>query len=274
MKTQWEIEHEWDVAKILVTNMDFKLLLYILPQYGLYIQSLAPIPVTYEDRTQEFQIRFEDAKLPYIVTVRTEDTSRVADFIQEHKEFRAYRIFKHGMYYDDLEKSSVIGLICDVTKNMLHLFPGKTFHIDSKDRKLRDLFYEKAVEINKEDDLGCSFDYDEYDYTLNIRKYKRFKDGEFYRWAVITILYGEDLPNSWSMRDEGEGSDMSEDAGCPNSCGVPILLKRRIPILHLIPTELLDHLQGKETPEGMYGYLIGTCPVCGFILATRGEDEE
>ncbi len=225
MKTQWEIEHEWDVAKVLITNMDFKLLLYTMPQYGLYIQSLIPIPICYEDRTQEFQIRyvdeeqfedtklqFEDAKLPYIVTVRTEDTSRVAEFVQKCPEFRAYRIFKHGMNFRDIAKKNVIGLVCETTKNMLHLYPGKTFYITSKDKKLRDIFYEKAVEINEEDNLGCSFDYDEYDYTLEIRAYKRFKkvrmvDDEgniyiedvFHRWAVVTILYGEDLPNKWNM---------------------------------------------------------------------------
>ncbi len=216
MKTQWEIEHEWDVAKLLITNIDFKLLLYTLPQYGLYIQSLVPIPICYEDGVQEFPIRyededqfedtklrFEDAKLPYVVTVRTEDLSRVADFIQECPGFRAYRIFKHGMNFRDIAKKNVIGIICETTKNMLHLYPGKTFCIASKNKKLRQIFYEKAVQINEEYNLGCSFDYDEYDYTLEIRAYKRFKDGEFHRWAVVTILYGEDLPNVWSMGHEG-----------------------------------------------------------------------
>ncbi len=199
MKTQYEIEHEWDAAKLLVTKMDAKMLLYTLPRYGLYIQSLIPIPICYEDRTQEFAIRFADAKLPYIVTVRTEDTSRIAEFIREHPEFRAYRIFKHGVNFSALEKKNMIGIVCETTKNMLHLYPGKTFYIASNNKKLREIFYEKAVQINEEDELGCSFDYDEYDYTLEIRTYKRLKDDEFRAWAVVTILYGEDLPNSWSM---------------------------------------------------------------------------
>ncbi len=220
MKTQWEIEHEWDVAKLLITNIDFKLLLYTLPQYGLYVQSLIPVPICYKDQIQEFPIRyvdedqfedvklrFEDSKLPYIVTVRSENISRVVEFIQECPEFRAYRIFKHGMNFRGIAKKNVIGIVCEVTKNMLHLYPGKTFYISSKDKKLRQIFYEKAVEINEEDNLGCSFDYDEYDYTLEIRAYKRFKDGKFHRWAVVTILYGEDLPNSWSMKSETEGGE-------------------------------------------------------------------
>jgi len=205
MNTQYQIEHEWDVAKLLVTAMDYKTFLYTAPQYGLYIQSLIPIPICYEDRAQEFPIRFEDTRLPYIVTVRTQDMSRVADFIQEHKEFQMYRIFKHSFAYQNLDKDNVIGLVCETTKNMLHLFPGKTFCIKSDNKELRQLFYEKAVDINEEDGLGCSFDYDEYDYTLDIRAYKRFKDGEFHRWAVITILYGEDLPNAWNMGDVNGG---------------------------------------------------------------------
>ncbi len=199
MKTQWEIEHEWDVAKLLITNMDFKLLLYTLPQYGLYVQALTPIPICYTDRTQEFHIRFGDTNLPYLVSVRSEDTSRVADFIREHPKFRAFRIFKHGMNFRGLEKRNMIGIACETTKNMLHLHSGKTFYITSENKKLRQIFYEKAVQINEEDKLGCSFDYDEYDYALDIRTYKRFKDGEFHRWAVIMVLYGKDLPNSWSM---------------------------------------------------------------------------
>ncbi len=203
MKTQWEIEHKWDVAKLLVTSMNYKLLLFYLPQYGLYVEKISPIPVVYPKTPHGlgYHLQTGNPKQPHIVSVRSEDMSRVADFIQEHPEFRAHRIFKHGMSFRGLEKEDVIGIICEATKNMLHLYSGKTFYITSKSKRLRDMFYEKAVQINEEDKLGCSFDYDEYDYTLEIRAYKRFKDKEFHRWAIVTILYGKDLPNTWSMKN-------------------------------------------------------------------------
>ena len=218
MKTQWEIENEWDVAKLLITSMNYKLLLFHLPQYGLYVEKISPIPVVYPriPHGLGFHLQTGDPRQPHVVSVRSEDISRVAEFIKECPEFRAYRIFKHGLNFRALEKKNVIGIICESTKNMLHLYPGKTFYITSKNKKLRQLFYEKAVQINEEDDLGCSFDYDEYDYTLEIRAYKRFKEvrlvsddgvvfteNVFHRWAIVTILYGKDLPNSWSM---GSGS--------------------------------------------------------------------
>jgi len=199
MKTKWEIEYEWDVAKLLITNIDYKLLLFRLPQYGLYVEKISPIPVVYPKTSHclGFHLQVGDPGQSHIVSIKSEDASRIADFIRECPEFRAHRIFKHGMNFRGLAKENVIGLVCETVKNMLHLYPGKTFCIASKDKKLRQLFYEKAVQINEEDDLGCSFDYDEYDYTLEIRTCKRFKDGVFHRWAVITILYGDDLPNSW-----------------------------------------------------------------------------
>ncbi len=221
MKTQWEIEHEWDVAKLLVTKMNYKLLLFHLPQYGLYVQRISPIFVTHSKTPRGLGFHFLAGcvrQQPHIVSVRSKYISRVVEFIQECPEFQASRIFKHGMYFHSLAKEHVIGIVCEATKNMLHLYPRKTFYITSKDKKLRQIFYEKAVEINEEDDLGCSFDYDEYDYTLEIRAYKRFKeerliaeDGNivvesiFRRWAVVTILYGKDLPNSWNMGDRKRG---------------------------------------------------------------------
>jgi len=207
MKTQWEIEHEWDVAKLLITNMNYKLLLFHLPQYGLYVEKITPISVVYPKPPHGMgvHLRTGDPKQPHIVSVRSKHISHVVDFIQECPEFQASRIFKHGMNFRDIAKKNVIGIVCETTKNMLHLYRGKTFYITSKSKKLRQIFYEKAVQINEEDNLGCSFDYDEYDYTLEIRACKRFKDGEFHRWAVVTILYGEDLSNSWSMGDRKRG---------------------------------------------------------------------
>jgi len=203
MREQWVIEHEWEIAKLLNTNCDYKMHLLKLPQYGLYLQSLTPIPIAHEKRPHGVQIHFAQAKMPHIAVVRTQNTDNVARFVQGEKQFRTYRIFKHALYLPTLEIKHIIGLVCDTTKNMLHLLSGKTFRIKSNDTELRDLFYEKAIEINKEDDLSCSFDYDEYDYVLEIKKYRRYLGDEFHRWAVITILYGADMPNSWT-REEGK----------------------------------------------------------------------
>ncbi len=209
MKNQWEIENEWDVAKLLVTNMNHKMIMFKLPQYGLYVEKISPILVDHPRQPHIVSVRIR----PNIIFSGTSPPvslpqQSVAKFIQECPEFRAYRIFKHGTNFSGIEKKNVIGIICETTKNMLHLYPGKTFNISSKNKELRKLFYEKAVQINEEDKLGCLFDYDKYDYTLEIRAYKRFKDDKFHRWAVITILYGKDLPNSWSMGAGIEGGEM------------------------------------------------------------------
>ncbi len=213
MVTQRQIEHSWDAAKLLITKMDAKVILYTLPQYGLYVESITPVLIVPKEAPLWHKLYLRGKQTPHIVSVRTQDTSRVADFIQEHKEFQAYRIFKHGLEYKTATKDSLVGIACETVKNMLSLFPGKIFRINSKDREVTNLFYEIAVGINEEHGLGCSFDFDEYDYTLLIKKYKRFKevrlveddgvvftDNMFHRWAVITILYGEGLPNSWSMK--------------------------------------------------------------------------
>ena len=199
MTTPWEIEHEWDAAKLLITRMSHKTLFFLLPQYGLYVDSAFLIPKAYRKQPQGigYHLRIGNPREPHIVTVKSKDISRVADFIREHPEFQAYRIFKHGTNFKGLKIRNMIGIVCETTKNMLHLYPGKTFRILSDNKTLRQLFYEKAMVINQQDDLGCSFDYENYDYTLDIRAYKRYREGKFFRWAVVTILYGEDLPNRW-----------------------------------------------------------------------------
>ncbi len=68
--------------------------------------------------------------------------------------------------------------------------------------------------------------------------------------------------------------DMKEHGQCRNACGALTLLKKPIPILHMIPTELVEHLSGKETPDGMYGYLAGVCPECGFVLISGPMEAE
>ncbi len=237
MKEQWIIEHEWDIAKLLITNCNYKMLLFKLPQYGLYLQSIAPIPLVHEKTPMGLGFHFRDRKQPHVAIVRTQNNDAVAKFIQGERQFEASKIFKHGLYFPTLDKHYTIGFVCNTVKNMLHLCEGKTIRIVSKNRALRDLFYEKAVTINEEDDTKCMFDYDKYDYVLDIRPYKRYHDKverkprkqsgntletvrqwwrklfgkpeeprivekKFHTWAIVTILYGPEMPNHWNMEAE------------------------------------------------------------------------
>lgn len=57
---------------------------------------------------------------------------------------------------------------------------------------------------------------------------------------------------------------------CPNECGPMTILKKPMAILFLLPEDVceLSHLEGTETPENMFGYVIGVCQECGFVLTT------
>jgi len=199
MREQRIIETEWHISKLLVTKCDYKMFFYKAGKHGLYVQSISPIPVVYEKRRLGIQYDFGDPKTPHIVTVRSADPFAPARFVQAERAFRAAKIFKHGLYFPSLEQPYIIGLVCDVIKNMLHLRPGSVFRIKCDNHDLRDIFYEKAKDINGTDNLNCRFDYDVWDYTLDIRTYKRYLNGEFHRWAIVTILYGFDMLNHWNM---------------------------------------------------------------------------
>jgi len=196
--TEHYIETEWSLSKILVTNLrSFKVFLYLLPQYGLYLQSLRPIPTYLEDAPPGPRILFENSRTPHIATVRTLDPDNVIEFIHANPDFKMSKVFKHGMYHRDFTRLCVGGLAKNTVKNMMGLFPGETFRIVSTSKTLRDIFYEDAVLINQENNFSCEFDYDEYDYVLEIRPYKRYKDGKFHSWAIVTVLHGDSLPNTW-----------------------------------------------------------------------------
>lgn len=200
MHEQKIVETEWPISKLLVTKCDYKMFFYRAGKHGLYVQSISPIPVVYEKRRLGIQYDFGDPKTPHIVTVRSADPFAPVRFVQAERDFRAAKIFKHGMYFPTLDLNRTIGFVCEVTKNMLHLRPGSVFRIKCNNHDLRDIFYEKAKDINGTDNLNCRFDYDVWDYTLDIRTYKRYLNEEFHTWAIVTILYGFDLLNHWNMR--------------------------------------------------------------------------
>lgn len=54
---------------------------------------------------------------------------------------------------------------------------------------------------------------------------------------------------------------------CPNDCGPLTILKKPVAILYLLSEDICDiiGLNGIETPEHMFGYILVVCPECGFI---------
>jgi len=66
--------------------------------------------------------------------------------------------------------------------------------------------------------------------------------------------------------------DKMKQGMCPNRCGSLTIMKRRQAIMYMIPMELIEELENKS--EGMYGYVAGVCPECGFILITDNKEAE
>lgn len=66
--------------------------------------------------------------------------------------------------------------------------------------------------------------------------------------------------------------DIMKQGMCPNRCGPLTILKRRQAIMYMIPMDLIEELENKS--EGMYGYVAGVCPECGFILITDNKETE
>lgn len=195
MNTEWDIEHDWEISKLLVTRMgSYKVFIFMAGTHGVYIQSLRQA-TKFLESPQGVKYHFGESKDPHIVVVRSEYVEYVHEFLQRHPEFGAMKIFKHGLDFKTLEVDAVKGFASNNVNNMMGLRPGATFRIKSDSKILRDLFYQKALEHNAEHEFGCKFDYDEYDYVLEIRAYKKFKDKEHVGWAIFTVLYGDDMPN-------------------------------------------------------------------------------
>ena len=62
---------------------------------------------------------------------------------------------------------------------------------------------------------------------------------------------------------------------CPSGHGPLILFKHPIAILYLLSEDLcsIGELEGTETPEDMFGYILGICQECGFIVTTSPNYE-
>ncbi len=76
----------------------------------------------------------------------------------------------------------------------------------------------------------------------------------------------------WLLRTDMSGLPRLKHAVCPNGCGDLTLLKKRQPMLHLVPEDLLEYV--KDAEENDYGSLAGVCPECGFVLILDKEAED
>jgi hypothetical protein len=187
-----EIEKTWDVSKILFTeNTNPRYMAYLLGKHNIYAHAMHPI-ITSLEKSLYSQ--------PHLVDVRAEAQNSVQKFILAEKQFKAYKVFKHGDHFYELEDS--IGLIANTVKNVLHFFDEpKTFYIDCKHAALRKQFYEMATRINADDEVGHSFDFETYDYKLLVKSYDTYveEDGPVYTgYSLFTILTGPDMPNAWN----------------------------------------------------------------------------
>ena len=184
-----EIERNWAVSKLLLSQgVESRMVAFNLGQCNIFLEALYCLRTSLQCR---------DAILPFIATVRSQSTQEPINFIKRFPEYRGHKIFKHANGFRHGE--DYYGLATNVVKNMLGLRPNKIFYISSDNLELRQFFYSTAVRFNKENDFGCSFDYDDYDYKLTVKKYDIVgKFGCVISYSVVTYLEGQDMPNSWN----------------------------------------------------------------------------
>jgi hypothetical protein len=190
-----DIEKNWEVSKILVTeNAQLNYLAYKLGAWGIYVSKMKPI-VT--------DIKRSAYQLPMLVEVRSKEKVDVQAFILGERQFKAYRVFKHGEDFYKME--DCIGLIANTMKSMLHHFKEPTiFYIDCKSVGLRKAFYEMGERINMEDQTGHIFDFETYDYKLIIKKYDTYigENNPFYTGSqIFTVITGKDMQNTWNQEE-------------------------------------------------------------------------
>ena len=61
---------------------------------------------------------------------------------------------------------------------------------------------------------------------------------------------------------------------CPNGHGEMVFFNKPIDILYYIPEDLMDPLEGVDTPPSMYGYIAAICQECGFTLSLEKIDNQ
>ncbi len=183
MVEQREIETKWGIHKLLITGVKNKnMLAFKLGQFDIYLQSLE---VLIPDTDGESWW-----KTPVVAVVRTPNRNNVYAFIKEMTEFKAYKIFKHGV---NMPRERLRGFACNNVMNMMGLRPDSMFYIKCEDVEIRNLFYTESIRLADQHEFDCDFDFDDYDYALEIRVYERLSGN----LAVVTIMSGPDMPNDY-----------------------------------------------------------------------------
>ena len=62
-------------------------------------------------------------------------------------------------------------------------------------------------------------------------------------------------------------TELIQIGDCPNGHGEMVFFNKPIDVLYHIPEDLMDPLEGLDTPPGMYGYIAAICQECGFTLS-------
>lgn len=145
------------ITKLLIVGVhNFNELAFELGKKNLYLQSMIPIEVSENVVMQ-----------PHIVTVRYFTREELNNFI-DNSVYNVKRIFKHAIYTAKVKEKA---LLYSSAKNLLHIINGRTLRIDSKDKNLRQYFYEIAQEVNKKEKTNVKFDFDEYDVKIDLQQH-------------------------------------------------------------------------------------------------------
>lgn len=158
------------LGKLLVYGVtDDNYLAFQLGKEGIYLARTTPIVTTDDPRLQ-----------PKIAVIRYENHEDVYSFLSK-TDILSFRVFKVATFKT---KARTRAFFYTIANNILGLAKGKVIRIKSKHPKLRKELYDIAVIVNTEGNFGCSFDYDEYDVVLELRKFKE----EGRTWFVITTI--------------------------------------------------------------------------------------
>ena len=182
-KVQYHIEHEWELTKLLTVGISKKLLAFLCGKDEIYLQSFESVKKTGRYRKD----RIENPHIAVVRYILEEDIDKFVLRFKDDDRAIVRRIFKSTKDVKDLRK--IRSFAGNVMKNVLHMCKGKSIYITSKSAVVRDIFYEIGVDFNKEDKLDVTFDYLNYDYTLELKVYPR-EEGKY---AIITYLE-ENIP--------------------------------------------------------------------------------
>lgn len=183
MERQWEMETQWELYKLLITGKaSDKYIMFVAGTYGIFVQAINRIVTTNHTNAEAY---------PAVVVMRTQSKTNIEDLIANEPRLQAMRIFKSGNYFRRREQAR--GFLWNVMKNMTGFCKDKTVRIKSDHKWVSKMAYEIGLEATKETQTRVSYDYDQYDYTMEIRVYRKVT-GILH---IVAILYGDNMPNHY-----------------------------------------------------------------------------